>query len=140
MDRILLNGLAFFGYHGCHPSERELGQKFIVDIELECDLTAAGESDDLQDTIDYMSIYNAAREVIEGEPAQLLESLAQRIADFALRDERVESAWVRIRKPHIALPGMVDYLGVEITRGRDDEFEEADLEDLNGSETYNGHE
>ncbi|MBV9468113.1 MAG: dihydroneopterin aldolase, partial [Abitibacteriaceae bacterium] len=138
MDRILLNGLAFFGYHGCHPSERELGQKFIVDIELECDLTAAGESDDLQDTIDYMSIYNAAREVIEGEPAQLLESLAQRIADFALRDERVESAWVRIRKPHIALPGMVDYLGVEITRGRDDEFEEADLEDLNGSETYNG--
>lgn len=138
MDRILLNGLAFFGYHGCHPSERELGQKFIVDIELECDLRAAGASDDLNDTIDYTKIYSAARDAMEGTPAQLLEALAQQIADAALQDDKVESVWVRIRKPHIALPGMVDYLGVEITRGRDD-FESEDLEALNGSETHNGH-
>ena len=120
MDRILLNGLSFFGRHGCHAAEQELGQKFIVDIELECDLSAACASDDLQDSLDYVSIYNAARDVIEGESAQLLESLAQRIADFALQDERVVSAWVRIRKPHIALPGALDYIGIEITRGRDD--------------------
>ena len=120
MDRILLNGLSFFGRHGCHAAEQELGQKFIVDIELECDLNAACVSDDLQDSIDYVAIYNAARDVIEGESAQMLESLAQRIADFALRDERVVSAWVRIRKPHIALPGALDYIGIEITRGRDD--------------------
>src|SRR5687767_852641 len=119
MDRILLNGLSFFGRHGCHAAEQELGQKFIVDIELECDLSAACASDDLQDSIDYVSIYNAARDVIEGESAQLLESLAQRIADFALQDARVVSAWVRIRKPHIALPGALDYIGIEITRGRD---------------------
>ena len=135
MDRILLNGLTFFGRHGCHAAEQELGQKFIVDIELECDLRAAGESDDLNDTIDYVSIFNAAREVMEGEPAQLLESLTQRIADFALQDERVHSVWVRIRKPQIALPVALDYLGVEITRGRDTasdedldiEFEESGL-------------
>ena len=120
MDRILLNGLSFFGRHGCHAAEQELGQKFIVDIELECDLSMACASDDLQDSIDYVSIYNAARDVIEGESAQLLESLAQRIADFALQDERVVSAWVRIRKPHIALPGALDYIGIEITRGRED--------------------
>jgi dihydroneopterin aldolase len=119
MDRILLNGLVFYGRHGCHEAERELGQKFLVDIELECDLSLAGQSDDVADTIDYVAIYNAARDIVEGEPAQLLESLAQRIADFALQDERVESAWVRLRKPHIALPGSLDYIGIEITRGRD---------------------
>lgn len=120
-----MNGLIFFGRHGCHEAEKQLGQKFIVDIELECDLRAAGNSDALEDTIDYVAIYNAAREIIEGEPAQLLESLAQRIADCALHDEKVLSAWVRIRKPHVALPGALDYLGVEITRRRDD-WEDAD--------------
>jgi dihydroneopterin aldolase len=102
-------------------AERELGQKFLVDIELEADLRAACESDSLDDTVDYVALYNAAREVIEGEPARLLESLAQRIADFALMDDRVQSAWVRIRKPQVAMPGVLDYLGVEITRTRDDD-------------------
>jgi dihydroneopterin aldolase len=120
MDRILLNGLAFFGRHGCIPAERELGQKFLVDIELECDLTEAGESDKLADTIDYVAIYEGARDVMEGEPALLLESLARRIADFALEDERVQSAWVRIRKPHVALPIPLESLGVEVTRERPD--------------------
>jgi len=119
MDRILLNGLTFFGRHGCHAAEKELGQKFVVDIELECDLHAAGHSDDLSDTLDYVAVYNAARDIVQGEPVQLLETLAQRIADFALRDERVLSAWVRVRKPQIALPGALDYIGVEITRERD---------------------
>lgn len=119
MDRILLNGLAFFGRHGCHTAERELGQKFLVDIELEADLAAAGASDALDDTIDYVAIYNAARAIMEGEPALLLESLAERIAAFALEDERVQSAWVRIRKPHVAIPGPLEYLGVEISRTRD---------------------
>jgi len=132
MDRILLNGLIFFGRHGCHAAENELGQKFTVDIELECDLSAAGFSDNVEDTINYVDIYNAAKEIIEGEPAKLLESLAQRIADAALEDERVQSAWVRIRKPHIALPGTLDYIGIEITRGRDDvdEYMEDEEEDL----------
>jgi dihydroneopterin aldolase len=124
MDRILLNGLIFFGRHGCHDAERELGQKFTVDIELECDLRSAQQSDALEDTVDYVAIYNAAREIIEGESVQLLEVLAGRIADFALRDDKVESAWVRIRKPHVALPGALDYLGVEITRTRDDDADE----------------
>ena len=57
MDRILLNGLTFFGKHGCHAAENELGQKFVVDIELECDLSAAGATDALEDTIDYVNIY-----------------------------------------------------------------------------------
>ncbi len=118
MDRILLKGLSFFGRHGCHQAEKDLGQKFLVDIELECDLEAASRSDDLDDTVDYIALYNYAREVIEGPSVQLLEVLAGRIADFALQDERVESAWVAVRKPHVAVPGPLEFLGVEITRSR----------------------
>ena len=124
MDKILLEGLSFFGRHGCHDAERELGQKFIVDIELECDLRDSCASDDLNDTVDYVAVYNAARDIVEGESVQLLETLAQRIADFALQDARVQSAWVRLKKPHVALPGALDFLGVEITRERDEEDEE----------------
>jgi dihydroneopterin aldolase len=120
MDKILLDGLVFFGKHGCHAAENDLGQKFLVDIELECDLVRAGQTDALDDTLDYVRVYNAAKEIMEGPSCKLLEHLAQRIADFSLQDERVLSAWVRIRKPHIALPGSLDFVGVEITRERDD--------------------
>jgi len=119
MDRILLQGLVFFGRHGCHEAEKELGQKFTVDISLNCDLRRACESDALEDTVDYIAIYNHARDVIGGPSVQLLEVLAQRIAEFALRDDLVQEATVRIRKPHVAVPGSLDFLGVEITRTRE---------------------
>ena len=116
MDKILLQGLVFFGRHGCHAAERELGQKFSVDIEMSSDLSLACATDDMNDTVDYVAVYNAAREIIEGESAFLLESLAQRIADFCLSDNRVLDVRVRIRKPHVAMPGALDYLGIEIFR------------------------
>ena len=118
MDRILLHGLSFFGRHGCHAAERELGQKFLVDIELDCDLRAAGASDSLDDTLNYVAIYDAAREIVEGESALLLEHLAERIANAALSHEMVQGVRVRIRKPHIALPVALDFLGIEIERRR----------------------
>lgn len=118
MDRILLKGLTFFGRHGCHAAERELGQKFVVDITLDCDLRAAGASDDLNDTLNYVAIYEEAQSIVEGEPAMLLEHIAEKIARAALEHELVQSVTVRIRKPHIALPAELEYLGVEITRQR----------------------
>lgn len=116
MDKILLSGLEFFGKHGCHTAERELGQRFLVDIELECDLTDAGQSDALEDTVDYVAILHEARAIVEGESAQLLEHLGARIADAALTDKRVQRAKVRLRKPHVAMPVPLEYLGVEIVR------------------------
>lgn len=118
MDKILLSGLVFFGKHGCHAAERELGQKFVVDIELEADLQRAAESDKLEDTVDYVTLYHHAQAVIEGKSALLLEHLAAQIGDFALQDDRVNVARVRIRKPHVAMPGALDFLGVEIERKR----------------------
>lgn len=121
MDRILLKGLTFFGRHGCHAAENELGQKFIVDITLDCDLRRAGETDDLNDTLNYVAIYEAAKSIVEGEPAALLEHIAEKIARASLGHEMVQSVTVRMRKPHIALPVALEYLGVEITRRRGDE-------------------
>ncbi len=118
MDRILLNGLTFFGKHGCHAAENELGQKFIVDITLDCDLRAAGASDDLGDTLNYIAIYEAAKSIVEGETAKLLEHIAEKIASAALQHEMVQAVTVRIRKPHIALPVALEFLGVEIKRER----------------------
>jgi dihydroneopterin aldolase len=120
MDRILLNGLTFFGRHGCHAAENELGQKFIVDIALDCDLRAAGVSDALDDTLNYIAIYEAAKTIVEGEPAKLLEHIAEKIAAASLEHDRVQAVTVRIRKPHIALPIALEFLGIEITRRRDD--------------------
>ena len=116
MDKILLSRLDFFGRHGCHAAERELGQRFLIDIELECDLTAAGQSDSLDDTIDYVAVLHQTKAIIEGESVQLLEHLGARIAEAALSDKRVQRARVRLRKPHVAMPVPLDYLGVEIVR------------------------
>lgn len=118
MDKILLSGLRFFGQHGCHPAENELGQIFVVDIEIDADLHLAAASDDLNDTLNYVEIYDFAKQVIEGPPAALLEHLAARIGDFALQNPVAQAARVTIKKPHVAVGGPLDYLGVQIERRR----------------------
>jgi dihydroneopterin aldolase len=115
MDRILMQGMAFFGRHGVFPAERELGARFSVDVVLEGDLRAAGRSDHLEDTIDYAKAYDAVREVVEGEPCHLLEAVAGRIADRLLLLPKVERATVRIHKKP-PLPGEFRSVAVEISR------------------------
>jgi dihydroneopterin aldolase len=118
VDKILLSGLDFFGKHGCYGPEREAGQRFVVDIEITADLQKASHSDELDDTINYVEIFNFAKATIEGESAFLLEHLAGKIGDFALTYPQTKSVMVRIRKPHVAVNGSFDYLGVEIVRTR----------------------
>ncbi|HSR23323.1 MAG TPA: dihydroneopterin aldolase [Candidatus Eisenbacteria bacterium] len=117
MDRMLLEGMSFFGHHGVYPAERELGTHFTVDVELELDLGAAGRSDRLEDTLDYRNAYRLVRDVVEGEPCHLVEALAERAADRLLTLERVRRVRVRVRKrPH--LQGDFRSVGVEVDRGR----------------------
>ncbi|MGI8865203.1 MAG: dihydroneopterin aldolase, partial [Rubrobacteraceae bacterium] len=66
-DRILLEGMTFFGYHGALPAERELGQRFVLDIEMRLDLKPAGLSDDLSKTVDYGAVHDIVKEIVEGE-------------------------------------------------------------------------
>lgn len=115
MDRILMEGMAFFGRHGVFPAERELGARFTVDVVLEGDLAPAGTSDRLDQTIDYEKAYNLVREVVEGEPCHLLEAVAERIAARLLDLPRVTRATVRVHK-RPPLPGEFRSFGVEISR------------------------
>ena len=120
MDKILLKNLMFYGYHGVYEAERELGQKFYLDIVLEADLRKAGYSDDLVDTIDYTAVYQQVKEITEQTKFQLLEALSQKIADRILAmDDRIEVVTVRVRKPSAPMPGPMDFVETEITRRRD---------------------
>jgi len=119
-DRILLEGMIFFGYHGTLPPERELGQRFVVDIELTCDLRPAGESDDLTRSVDYSEVYRVAREIVEGEPVNLTETIAERIATAVLNGQPlVEAIRVKVSKPNVRLDDTVlTASAVEIVRRR----------------------
>jgi dihydroneopterin aldolase len=117
MDRLLLEGMVFFGRHGALATERELGARFTVDVELGLDLRAAGRSDLPADTVDYSGVYEVVREVVEGEPRTLLESVAERIATRMLAFDHVERATVRVRK-RPPVEGEFHAFGAEVTRSR----------------------
>ena len=117
-DRILLTGLRVRGRHGVLPHEAQLGQVFVVDLELVLDLAPAGRSDDLGRTVDYGSLASRVAEVVGGRPRQLLEAVAEDVADLVLADDRVRQVRVRVAKPQAPLP--VDAtVAVEITRDRE---------------------
>jgi dihydroneopterin aldolase len=120
-DRILLEGMIFHGRHGTLPAERELGQPFVVDIELRLDLQAAGLSDDLTQTVDYSEVHRQAKEIVEGPPVSLTETVAERIAGAVLEDHpAVETVRVKVAKPNVRLDDTVlTGSAVEIVRRRE---------------------
>jgi dihydroneopterin aldolase len=123
-DRILLEGMVFHGRHGTLPAERELGQPFVVDIELRLDLQPAGLSDDLTQTVDYSEVHRQAKEIVEGPPVSLTETLAERIADTVLGDfPTVDTVRIKVAKPNVRLDDTVlTGSAVEVLRRRNDSF------------------
>lgn len=117
-DKVTLSGMRFFAYHGALPEERTRGQEFIVDVELESELHAAGRRDDLDLTVDYRKVYEVVTRVMEGQRRQLIEALADAIARRLLALDRVTAVTVRVRKPGVKLAGPLDWSGVEIHRRR----------------------
>jgi dihydroneopterin aldolase len=120
-DKILLEGMIFHGYHGTLDAERALGQRFVVDLAMYLDLAPAGRSDDLSLTVDYGEAHRRAREIVEGEPVDLTETLAERIASAMLADHPpVSAVRVKVAKPQVRLEGTVlEGSAVEILRERD---------------------
>ena len=119
-DKILLKGLAFYGHHGVSPHEKALGQRFIVDVTMECDARAAGLSDDLADAVDYVPAYEIVKAVMEGESKDLIESVAKDIAGQILETLNVSAVRVTIKKPEVAIRGSIlSYAGLEIYRRRE---------------------
>lgn len=117
-DRLVLSGMRFFGYHGALPEERTQGQEFLVDVELETDVQNAARRDVLELTVDYRRAYEIVKTVMEGDPRNLMETLAETIAATLLALDRVTAVTVRVRKPQVQLPGPLDFSGVEIRRER----------------------
>ncbi len=119
-DKILLKGLAFYGHHGVSPHEKALGQRFIVDVTMECDARVAGLSDDLADAVDYVPAYEIVKAVMEGESKDLIESVAEDIAGQILETLNVSAVRVTIKKPEVAIRGSIlSYAGLEIYRRRE---------------------
>lgn len=119
MDKIILKGMKFFGRHGVLPQERELGQRFEVDLELFLELGAAGMNDDLNNTVSYADVYAAVEKVLTGRPYKLIEAVAERIASNIMKSFPVHGVRVRVEKPGAPVPGCFDYMAVEIMRERE---------------------
>ena len=117
-DEIALTGLTVFGRHGVYDHERENGQEFTVDLRLSLSLTPAAESDDVVDTVHYGELAEKVAAVVAGEPVNLIETLAARIADVALEDERVQLVSVTVHKPHAPIPLSFSDVSVSVRRGR----------------------
>ena len=117
-DKITLQNMVFYGFHGVYPHESQYGQRFHCDVELYGNFTRASETDDLTHAVDYTKVYNTVREIMENRQFKLLEALAGCIAKLLMENYPIQGIAVRIRKPACPLPGALDYTQVEITRGR----------------------
>jgi dihydroneopterin aldolase len=117
-DHITLRGLTVRGNHGVFDFERRDGQDFVVDVELEVDTKPAASSDDVADTVDYGVLANALAGVIGGEPVNLIETLAARLADVCLADARIAAATVTVHKPQAPIEHQFADVAVTVRRTR----------------------
>jgi len=118
-DRIVLRDLVFRGRHGVLAAERELGQRFEVDLVLYTNHSVAAATDDLEETINYAEVYDQAKSVLEGTPKNLIETVAVDLARKVLiRNKRVDRVDVTLRKPQVPIHGILAYAAVEVSRNR----------------------
>jgi dihydroneopterin aldolase len=115
-DYIRLNKMVFRGYHGVWDEERQVGQRFEVDVEFCADVKAAAKSDNIKDTIDLYKVYQAVEMIVTKKSFKLVETLAETITAALLRKFPVYELRVRVRKPNSPVPGICDGIEVEIVR------------------------
>lgn len=119
MDKIYVNQMEFWGYHGLFPEENKLGQRFYVDVELELDLRPASESDDMTKSIDYGAIYETCKDIVEGKAYNLVETVAERIAAALLEQfSLLEACRIKVYKPDPPIPGHYQSVAIDIYRSR----------------------
>ncbi|MFS8099813.1 dihydroneopterin aldolase [Lentzea alba] len=117
-DRIALTGLRVRGNHGVFEHEKRDGQEFVVDITLWLDLSSASRTDDLTQTVHYGELAEMAAKIIGGEPYDLIETVAGKIADTAMQDTRLHAVEVTVHKPSAPIPLTFDDVSVTIRRSR----------------------
>lgn len=117
-DEIALTGLTVFGRHGVYDHERRDGQEFTVDLRLQLSLAAAAVSDDVRDTVHYGELAERVAAIVGGDPVDLIETLAERIASTVLADDRVDAVTVTVHKPHAPIELAFTDVSVTIRRER----------------------
>lgn len=115
-DELSILGVECYGHHGVFDFERREGQTFVIDLSLGVDTAPAAVSDDLRDTVDYGSLVGSVKAAVENDPVDLIETLAQRIADVCLTDVRVEWARVTVHKPDAPIEATFSDVALTITR------------------------
>ncbi|MDN3019965.1 dihydroneopterin aldolase [Paenibacillus sp. BSR1-1] len=119
MDKIFVNQMEFYGYHGVFPEETRLGQRFIVDLTVSLELKRAGETDELKHSVNYGELYQLCKEIVEGTPFKLLEAVADKVAGSVLAAfPLIDEVTVKVIKPDPPIPGHYKSVAVEITRSR----------------------
>ncbi|MBA3309950.1 MAG: dihydroneopterin aldolase [Nocardioidaceae bacterium] len=119
-DRLVLRGLRGLGHHGVLDSERLAGQEFVVDVALGLDTRAAAADDDLSATVHYGVLADRLHSAITSNPVDLIETLAQRLADICLAEPTVVWVEVTVHKPHAPIQVAFDDVSLTIHRSRDD--------------------
>lgn len=119
-DRLALRGLRAVGHHGVFDVERRDGQEFIVDVELAIDTRQAARSDDLSSTVHYGDLAERLHSAVSGDPVDLIETLAQRLADVCLAEPPVAWVDVTVHKPQAPIRVAFDDVSLTIHRSRDD--------------------
>ncbi len=117
-DRIAVRGLRAHAHHGVYAFERERGQMFLVDAVLELDTAPAAAGDDLERTVNYAELARQLHAVLTGEPVNLLETLAQRLADVCLASPLVDAVEITVHKPEADLGVPFGDVTVTIRRQR----------------------
>jgi dihydroneopterin aldolase len=119
-DLVFIEGIKFHGFHGLTRHERQIGVRLSVDVTLECDLERAGRTDRVADTVNYQKVHARIVELGRGRSHHLLESFAATVVDALLADfPSVGRVILRVRKETPVIDGIVDSVGVQMTRARD---------------------
>lgn len=118
LSRITLADIGLVGHHGYHAAEKELGQRFEVDVDLWLDVATAGQSDNLEDAVNYERVYQLVEKTIGQDRFSLLEALATDLVESIYEQFEVEGVSVRVRKPSIPHCPNVGYVEIELSRGR----------------------
>ncbi|MEE2918072.1 MAG: dihydroneopterin aldolase [Candidatus Neomarinimicrobiota bacterium] len=120
MDVIRLKNMQFYGFHGVSESEKHLGGRFEIDLEMHLSLKEACTTDDLTKTINYEAIYQTVDICVKKDKFYLIEALANSVAKNILKSHPIDSLVVKVRKPHAPVRGVLDTVEVEIKRTQKD--------------------
>ena len=117
MDKVIIKDFELFCYHGVNPEEKEDGQIFVFDIEAGVDLSTPCNTDNVDDTVSYAKIIKTVRRVAQSEKNDLIERVAQRVADELFSEfEKIETLKITLKKPQAPIKADFNYVAVEIER------------------------